>query len=59
MFIESNKTTGGSGNKKLSVKVMILYFELQIDGANEMTFLSRLLITFIFEKVWTNTAART
>jgi len=38
MFNETNKTTGGSGNKKLSVTIMILYFELQIDGAKEMAF---------------------
>lgn len=59
-FNETNKTTGGSGNRKLSVKIMFLYFELQISGAEEMTVLSRLLTPPIFGKVWRNlTAART
>jgi len=49
-FNETNKTTGGSGNRKLSVKIMFLYFELQISGAEEMTVLSRLLPLQFLEK---------
>ena len=56
-FNETSKTTGGSGNRKMSVKIMILCFELQICGAEEITFLSRLLTPLVSGKVWTKVTA--